>query len=154
VLVRLRHEGGSIEAVRFSPDGRRLATGGEGGDVRLWDAETRRLLRALESHAGEVFAVAWSPDGRRLATAGRDRDIRIGDPETGDELISLAGHSSYVVSMSFSPDGRTLVAGPGDATVRLWDTFPVARRLGARRTVAAGRGEGRPSRLAASTPSS
>jgi WD40 repeat protein len=136
VLVRLRHEGGPIEAVRFSPDGRRLVTGGESGAVRLWDAEDGRLIRSFESHAGEVFAVAWHPDGTRLATAGRDRTIRIWDPETGDELIGLAGHSSYVFSLAFSPDGRTLVSGSGDSTVRLWETFPVARRLQARRLAA------------------
>jgi WD40 repeat protein len=151
VLVRLCHEGGSIEAVRFSPDGRRLATGGASGDVRIWDADTGRLRRSLESHTGEVFAVAWHPDGRRLATAGRDRNIRIWDPEAGDELITLAGHSSYVYSLTFSPDGRTLVSGSGDSTVRHWDTFPVARRLRARRMVsggiATGRGDGPSSRL-------
>jgi hypothetical protein len=31
---------------------------------------------------------------------------------------------------------QTLVSGSGDATVRLWDTFPVARRLQARRAAA------------------
>jgi eukaryotic-like serine/threonine-protein kinase len=133
VVVRLRHEGSPIEAARFSPDGRCLATGGDSGAVRLWDADTGRLLRSLESHAGEVFAVAWHPDGTRLASAGRDRIIRIWDPESGDELIGLAGHSSYVFSLAFSPDGQTLASGSGDSTVRLWDTFPVARRLQARR---------------------
>ena len=61
VLLHRIHEGGPIEAMRFSPDGRRLVTAGKSGSVRLWDADDGRLLRSFESHSGEVFAVAWHP---------------------------------------------------------------------------------------------
>jgi WD40 repeat protein len=80
-----------------------------------------------------VLAATFHPDGVRIASGGHDRSILIWDAATGEELLRLPGHSVYVFALAFSPDGATLVSGSGDATVRLWDTFPVARRLQARR---------------------
>ena len=54
----------------FSPDGRRLATGGEENTVKIWDVQTGRELHTLRGHNGDVYAVAFSPDGRPVDRLG------------------------------------------------------------------------------------
>ncbi|MCX4867877.1 serine/threonine protein kinase [Streptomyces sp. NBC_01369] len=99
-------------AVAFSPDGKTLATGGPGGDVRLWDVATGRLKATLANRILEARDLAFSPDGRSLAVtadggvllwnlAARKPSAILTDDDTGygdDEIRELA----------FSPDGRFL----------------------------------------------
>jgi WD40 repeat protein len=71
----------------FSPDGRLLFSGNEGGKVTAWDAKliwpiaapwTSELATAA-AHEGRVWAVAVSPDGKTLATGADDRTIVLWD---------------------------------------------------------------------------
>ncbi len=106
-----------VYAVTFSPDGRRLATGGHGNAVKLWDAETGRELARLAGrtpvgHADAVGCLAFSPDGRLLASGGwEDKSVKLWDVATGRELASLGVHTDHVLYVAFSPDGRRLASG-------------------------------------------
>jgi WD40 repeat protein len=145
VRVTIRHAAGgqetvlrtTVQALAFSPDGRRLLSAGLDGVLRLWDAQTGALVKEMRGHTEEVFAAVFHPDGRRIASGGRDRAVRIWDAEWGEELVQLAGHTNYIFALAFSPDGVTLASGSGDSTVRLWETAPLSRRLEARRELAA-----------------
>jgi WD40 repeat protein len=110
--------------VAFSPDGRRLATGGTKNKVWIWDVETGEKLQTLEGeHSGEVYTLAFSPDedGRWIATAGEDSAVKVWDSHAGSFVRNFRGHTGLVVSLAFSPDGRRLYSGSEDKTVRVWD---------------------------------
>src|SRR5262249_44732889 len=75
--------------VVFSPDGRRLATTGSGGEVCLWSAETGARLVTLPGHRGGVKGLRFSPDGRRLVSTGVDRTIRVWDVGPREQTLPL-----------------------------------------------------------------
>ena len=58
--------------VGFSPDGRRVATGGgtSRDTVKLWDLSTQRELMTLHRQSTVFVFVAFSPDGRWLVACG------------------------------------------------------------------------------------
>jgi WD40 repeat protein len=106
--------------IRFSPDGRTLATGSPDKTARLWQVATDREIGVLRGHEKSVLSVAFSPDGRTLATGSSDNTARLWEVGSGKEIRVLRGQSD-VASVAFSPDGRTLATGSRDETARLWE---------------------------------
>jgi WD40 repeat protein/tetratricopeptide (TPR) repeat protein len=115
---RIRHELAghnlAVVAVAFRPDGRRLATVGSEGAIRVWDTISGRQLNTISFGSHNflyVSGLSWSADGRRLTCASYDSPARIWDPETGRETARLASKARVV---AWSPDGTRVAVDLGE----------------------------------------
>jgi WD40 repeat protein/tetratricopeptide (TPR) repeat protein len=129
VLGPLNHgdnQGGSIFAVAFNPDGRRLVTAGS-AEARIWDIAKARSLDRAAPLSGKIVAVAFSPDGHSLATlSGREGVARVWDAATLEPLTPPLRQAGITSSLRFSPAGRLLVTvgnstAPHELEARAWD---------------------------------
>jgi WD40 repeat protein len=114
---------GSILSVAFSPDGKILATAGDGGEIRLWQVSDMKPLLTCKGHTRWIMSIAFSPDGCSLASASDDQTVKLWDIHTGQCLKTLQGHTSWVLSVTISPDAQTLVSASDDQTVKIWDIY-------------------------------
>jgi hypothetical protein len=115
-----------ILAVHHSLDGKRLASAGGDGTLRLWDlagGEGRIVLR----RPGAISCVRFSPDGKRLiaatsAQAGTGTgEVLLCDLEGEGEPIRFGEPGSDVRAVRFSPDGRRLSALRLNGLIQVWD---------------------------------
>jgi WD40 repeat protein len=75
-------------AITYSHTGSLIAAG-NGNDVRVWNADTTKLVRDLKGHTNTVSGLAFSPDDSRLASSSNDGTVRVWDPATGQLLKQL-----------------------------------------------------------------
>ena len=105
-----------INFVKFSPDGRTLATSSWDGEVRLWDVSNWELLGTLRNNG--TAAIDFSADGKTLASAGSE-EVTLWSVDRGEKVATLQGHTGWIRGVDFSSDGTILASGGEDGTVRV-----------------------------------
>ena len=130
--VNLGHR---VRSVRFSPDGKILATADITGQIRLWETATRHQLgvpfvagSAIMSFSPDAN-MSFSPDGKFLAVSNgnsvRFWNVAAHRPN-GAPLVASPSHS---VVTAFSPDGAIAATATDEGQVQLWD-MATRRQIG------------------------
>jgi WD40 repeat protein len=77
--------------VVFSRDGKRIVSGSDDNELRLWEEETGKPIgEPLKGHSKSVLSVAFSPDGTRIVSGSSDYTLRLWDvlDSWADELCA------------------------------------------------------------------
>ena len=124
--IRLFHDNGPehvfeghderIFDVAVSPDGTRLASGGNDRTVRIHRLDGGGGF-VLKGHERTVSSVAFSEDGQHLVSGSHDGTVRVWDLQRGGSRV-LRGHDYWVYHVTTRPD--LIVSTGADRTVRLW----------------------------------
>jgi WD40 repeat protein len=123
---------GWIRDVVATPDHARLVSVGDDMLVKVWEADTGKLIHTLKGHAAQtpqghvtaLYTVAVSPDGKYAASGDRIGSVRVWDLASGEQVQSLEVPILYtydpkqrkrsiggIRSVAFSPDGTLLAIG-------------------------------------------
>ena len=131
-VIAKQNIGRFVTDVRFSPDGRWIAIGGENGLLKLWDFQKNKLVD-LPGHNAGFVRVMFSPSDNTLASADTLGNMYLWksnileaalQPDSKKKLVplTLKGHQDGISRIRFSPDGRYLASTSLDDTIRLWLT--------------------------------
>ncbi|XP_063906656.1 autophagy-related protein 16-1 isoform X2 [Zophobas morio] len=121
--VKFDAHDGEVNAVKWSPLDRLVATGGADRKVKLWEiskgtCESKGML--VGSNAG-VMAVDFDSTGTLILGASNDYASRVWTVADQRLRHTLTGHSGKVMAAKFLGEASKVVTGSHDRTLKIWD---------------------------------
>ncbi|KDD73002.1 hypothetical protein H632_c2641p0, partial [Helicosporidium sp. ATCC 50920] len=110
----------SVNAMAWSPDGRRCLSGTAAGEFTLWGGQTFQFESILQAHEVAVRCLTHTRSGSFLLSSDDGGTVRFWRPNL--ELIkSWSAHGEAVRALSCSPGDLKLLTASDDGLLRVWD---------------------------------
>jgi WD40 repeat protein len=124
----------AVNALTFSPDGKRMISGSADTTAILWDMSPLtathaaakappailKPLHQLKGHTDYIFAAGITPGGAWAATGAYDKDLRLWRVADGTEIAVMKGHADRVFVLAIA-SGGTIASGDDSGEIRLWN---------------------------------
>ncbi|XP_068587704.1 telomerase protein component 1 isoform X2 [Cebidichthys violaceus] len=115
----LRGHSGGVTCLAFSPDGRRLLSGGKDKALMVWDVSSSPAVLSkslLHSHKDWITGCVWTPDC--VISCSSDGKLCLWDLEAGKRLgeISLGNPLTSICCL-----GRYVMAGSAEGALHVWN---------------------------------
>lgn len=137
-LASLSYHSGTVHSVRFSPNGKYLASGADDkilcvytlepgpvahttfGSKEAPAVENWRIFRRLIGHDNDVQDLGWSCDGSILISVGLDSKVVVWSGSTFEKLKTLAQHQSHVKGITFDPANKYFATASDDRSIKVY----------------------------------
>lgn len=137
-LAAVSNHSGTIHAVRFSPNGRYLASGADDKIVCIYaldpnapthatfgsnespPVENWRVIRRLIGHDNDVQDIGWSFDSSILVSVGLDSKVVVWSGHSFEKLKTLSNHQSHVKGITFDPANKYFATASDDRTIKVY----------------------------------
>lgn len=119
-LSLLADEGGWVEQLAWTPDGKVLAAAAS-KTISLWRGE--ESLGIWYDARRQILAMDWAPDNKRLATASNKGLYlwRLDHADSGNaEPMQLLSFPGAPVAVAWQPGGSALAVGTQDGFLQIW----------------------------------
>ena len=114
-----------IAGIKFSPNGKHIATEAQDHSIRVFDSRNGDQLITIKTGIpswSPITPFAWSNNGKQIFTASSGRKIKSFDVSTGSQLAELQVHGdNEVVSIALAANGKFLATFAGH-TITFYDT--------------------------------
>lgn len=107
-----------VNDVKFSPDGRYVASCSFDKTVMLWDGITGEKVFRFFGHVSAVYQAVWSADSRTVMSASKDSTLKLWDTKTRKLKNELSGHMDEIYSVDWIKDCAS--SGGKDKLLRIW----------------------------------
>ena len=112
---------GEVNAIKWSPHGLTVATGGSDRKIKIWDisknvAEQRGQLTGSN---GSILGLDHDSSGSLILGASSDFAARVWSIEDQRLRHTLTGHSNKVLAAKFFGDGNKVVSASHDRTIKV-----------------------------------
>ena len=98
-----------VKSLNFSPDGRRLVTGGVDTLVKVWDLKSQLPIQVHKGHAWWISGAEFTRDGQRILSHSEDEVLKIWDTtRRGNEFGLLEAKTHSHQCLGCSPNGEWL----------------------------------------------
>lgn len=116
-----QRNGEAEEVQNEATAGYRLASGGEDGNIRIWDLSKSQGVASLESHVSVVKSLDYAPDQRLLLSGSRDKTVILWDSKTWQQVSTIAVLET-IETAGFVETGKLIYTGGDTARLRIWTT--------------------------------
>lgn len=107
----------------YRKDGRLLVAGDEEGKIRLFDTNTKTMLRLFSGHRAPVHRTYFLSDLHHIASFSDDRTVKLWDVGTEKIVNTFKEHNDYVRAGATNPvSPHTILSGGYDQVVKMYDT--------------------------------
>lgn len=107
----------------FRKDGRLLVAGDEEGNVKLFDTNSKHILRLFKGHTSAVHRSFFTQDLQRISSFSDDKTVKLWDISSENIIQSFSEHNDYVRAGCVNPTSSNILASGGyDNLINVYDS--------------------------------